>query len=647
MHLFASILLGSVDAAAINSRLAVPAGTWTTPTGLNVTVAALDLPSSFAAADPSDRRPMQKVTVHCPDGHYEEAFVAVLNATAELSPRDYVNQRADHYCKNPSPAQLQAQGFAVPQQLEKRGSWQETLSTFQFYEASRQESVRMHHANLGCQYADSQIISSTVPLSVEKVDFEQYDYFPSECVLMFYPHILAQEGQFRFVYLFRFKKSSLFSTFDDMVYDMCRNDYDKGSGRLPAWQGCDVDHPMQHNGVVLPPDNNPPPPPPPPAHNCPVNGHWSEADGKCNCNDGYYWTGKRCYACPRHSIIDGHGNCPCEQDFVLYAFECIYQKCPANGHWDVAQDRCICNDGWYWWTNQCFRCPKHSHVTGGGNCACDNGFTWLNGECVSTTCFANSHWDVGQDKCICNDGWYTWNNQCFKCPKHSHVTGGGNCGCDNGFTWLNGECVSTTCPRHSQWNVPQDRCICDNGYTWDGSNCISTQCPRHSHYDVPQDRCICDNDYLWDGSNCVYQKCPTNGHYDGNQDKCICNDGYYWNGNSCVLPSCPRHSHFNWQSLQCDCDNGYNWDGSQCAPSCPANGHYDAGQDKCVCNDGYHEDNGQCSKDMPPPPPPPPPTTPDIPSGPIFIPPRISIDCSHWTSAVSSKEDCSGEASTN
>ncbi|KAI8911010.1 hypothetical protein EDD86DRAFT_246357 [Gorgonomyces haynaldii] len=47
---------------------------------------------------------MQKVTVHCPDGHFEEGFVAVLNATAELSPRDYVNQRADHYCKNPSPA---------------------------------------------------------------------------------------------------------------------------------------------------------------------------------------------------------------------------------------------------------------------------------------------------------------------------------------------------------------------------------------------------------------------------------------------------------------------------------------------------------------------------------------------------------------
>ncbi|KAI8916418.1 hypothetical protein EDD86DRAFT_244333 [Gorgonomyces haynaldii] len=114
MQLFASILLVSVDAAAINTPLAVPAGTWTTPTGLNVSVAPMERTASFAAPDPSDRKPMQKVTVHCPDGHYEEAFVAVLNATAELSPRDYVNQRADHYCNNPSPAQLQAQGFAVP-----------------------------------------------------------------------------------------------------------------------------------------------------------------------------------------------------------------------------------------------------------------------------------------------------------------------------------------------------------------------------------------------------------------------------------------------------------------------------------------------------------------------------------------------------
>ncbi|KAI8910154.1 hypothetical protein EDD86DRAFT_218106 [Gorgonomyces haynaldii] len=193
-----------------------------TPSGLNVTVAALDLPSGFAAPDPSDRKPMQKVTVHCPDGHFEEAFVAVLNATAELSPRDYVNQRADHYCNNPSPAQFKAQGFAVPQQLEKRGSWQETLSTFQFYEASRQESVRMHHANLGCPCADSQIISSTVPLSVEKVDFGKYIYAGAECVLTYYPHILAQEGQFRFAYMFRFRKSYLFSTNDVMTYD-----YDK------------------------------------------------------------------------------------------------------------------------------------------------------------------------------------------------------------------------------------------------------------------------------------------------------------------------------------------------------------------------------------------------------------------------------------
>ncbi|KAI8916419.1 hypothetical protein EDD86DRAFT_15602 [Gorgonomyces haynaldii] len=143
----------------------------------------------------------------------------------------------------------------------------------------------MHHANLGCPCADSQIISSTVPLSVEKVDFGKYIYAGAECVLTYYPHILAQEGQFRFVYLFRFRKSTLAVADDTMTYDMCRNDYDMGRGRLPAWQGCDAEYPMRHNGVVLPPDDNPPPPP---AHNCPVNGHWSEADGKCICNDGYH-----------------------------------------------------------------------------------------------------------------------------------------------------------------------------------------------------------------------------------------------------------------------------------------------------------------------------------------------------------------------
>ncbi|KAI8903033.1 hypothetical protein EDD86DRAFT_64617 [Gorgonomyces haynaldii] len=241
---------------------------------------------------------------------------------------------------------------------------------------SRQESVRMHHANLGCNYADSQIISSTVSLSVEKVDFGKYIYAGAECVLTYYPHILAQEGQFRFVYLFRFRKSYLFSANDVMTYDMCRNDYDMGSGRLPAWQGCDVDHPMQHNGVVNPPPNNPPPPTP--ARNCPRHGHWDDGQGRCVCDGDFAWDGSNC----------------------------IYQSCPRHGHFDVAQDKCDCNDGYHDDNGQCFKDAPPSRILIDCSSTSSNDTRHSNGPIfvpprISIDCSTSRWWTTASSKEDC------------------------------------------------------------------------------------------------------------------------------------------------------------------------------------------------------------------------------------------------------
>ncbi|KAI8906899.1 hypothetical protein EDD86DRAFT_57354 [Gorgonomyces haynaldii] len=484
---------GSVNAVAINTPPSLPSGHWTTPSGLNVTVAAP--PSDFAEPD---RTEMQKMTVVCPNGRIRETFLGFVNAT-DRSPKDMVNNIAESACQNVSATQLPANASSAAFEQLWENSNVVTFSRFQFYEASQAFQVPIYYqfSNiLSIQIDLGQNIE--VPFSIEKIDKSHFsgNYESQDGDFIdIHIHLVSVEGPFRWAYQYRmFGYNAPGGIFRPVLrYVNCDNDYGWTGNKLPAWQDCDLSGQMQHN-VGGQGQGNPP--------SCPKHGHWDAGQNRCVCDGDFAWDGSNC----------------------------IYQKCPKNGHWEVGQDKCVCNGDFVWSGQACIyqKCPRHGHWDVGQNkCVCDNGWQWDGSNCISTMCPRHSHYDVPQDRCIC----------------------------DNGWQWDGSNCVSTMCPRHSHYDVPQDRCICDNGYNWDGSQC-ALSCPANSQWNVQQDKCVCNDGFYLNGNVCVLPSCPAHAHFNLQTLRCDCDNGYVFSNAVCVKP-CADHQHYDQASDKCVCDSGY------------------------------------------------------------------------------------------
>lgn len=173
--------------------------------------------------------------------------------------------------------------------------------------------------------------------------------------------------------------------------------------------------------------------------------------------------------------------------------------------------------------NICYRC-RLGEVVSNGQCViqnqCDPSFVW-NGV-----------------RCVCPANTIEVNNFCFaSCGGANGYLVNGVCVCLNGFTLVNGQCISITCPPNSTPNS-QGNCICNSGFTFISNQCVRI-CPNGQGISTINLGCIqcnalgsfvenficrCSAPFFLTVSGC--QSCPPNSQYDPITRSCSCLAGF-------------------------------------------------------------------------------------------------------------------------
>ncbi len=165
---------------------------------------------------------------------------------------------------------------------------------------------------------------------------------------------------------------------------------------------------------------------------------------------------------------------------------------------------------------------------------------------------------------------------------------GTTCGCKDGYTQRNGECISydQSCNTDYQNSIflkidtdGRKICDCKTGYVWNGQK---TGCVIAPIVPIKTNDQVCSDAY---GTNSNWDGIKTN---DG-KISCGCKSGYVWNAqrtNCIVAPAVPTKT--NDQICQDNYGSNSNWDGTKS----------NAGGLNCGCKTGYQWNQGktQCVK---------------------------------------------------
>jgi hypothetical protein len=183
-------------------------------------------------------------------------------------------------------------------------------------------------------------------------------------------------------------------------------------------------------------------------------------------------------------------------------------------------------------------------------------------QCVpSVICPVYSAIDYNNN-CICNNGYYMYNNQCIPsivCPAYSTLVNN-KCICNIGYNMNNfNQCIFIiNCPSYS--TLINNKCVCNSGYNMNNFNqCVSIiNCPSYST--LINSKCVCNSGYIMNNNNnqCLYNICPINStpSINGNTVNCICISGYKFSNGICVVDytqQCPYRATYNAIKYKCEC----------------------------------------------------------------------------------------------
>jgi hypothetical protein len=268
----------------------------------------------------------------------------------------------------------------------------------------------------------------------------------------------------------------------------------------------------------------------------PDNGKFAEENG-CTwiCKQGFYKDGGKCLPCTDCSTIEGNqktqegGNCTADANAL-----CEVCTLPSNSEYDTNKGcNWSCQEGFYKDNDECKPCTQCDKVDGNkeveNQCSANQNATCK--DCVlpenakfdnSTTCSwtCNSGYNRNGDMCevfakTCNNGTVV--------PIQNRTSEGPNCteaGCNEGYYYLNGECVECT------------KCT---GATEENTPCSSTQNRVCSNCNKPDNSVFtsgcdweCDKNFIKSGDKCV----PNNGYQCNGNDEC--SSGVCKGGSCCV-----------------------------------------------------------------------------------------------------------------
>ena len=234
---------------------------------------------------------------------------------------------------------------------------------------------------------------------------------------------------------------------------------------------------------------------------CPANAHYNSV--ACVCDSGYKLNGQVCElanqpipTCPSNSYFNGVG-CTCSVGFFQTTANAC-STCPTGTSWNgqscASTPKTTCAAGYVYNANigQCeasapscgnyaffngatCECLTNYHLISGTCQQCPSG-TFFDGlKCVSrsvtpaaTTVTCGSNQVAVNGECVCNDGLYLINGVCLACPAYT-TWNGKYCVC--------GECgVSSWClgQPFTVWDSASSTCGCQSGYTLVNGICSKT-----------------------------------------------------------------------------------------------------------------------------------------------------------------------------
>ena len=301
------------------------------------------------------------------------------------------------------------------------------------------------------------------------------------------------------------------------------------------------------------------------------------ANNKCFlCGTNQIYQDSQCkgITCPENMTLVGR-NCVCKPTYHLISPN-VCSPCPVNSHWNV--DKCRCDEGFYSLQTKCVKCPAESTFDlETRSCVCNTGFTWFENSCIA--CGENQIFNLVSKSCLCVEGFERLNNNCVKKCAANQVRQGETCACKSGLRRVGEECLA--CPAESVYIAQVNRCICRPGFFLYNNTCIV--CGTNEGWSYVSNRCECLNSFNRIDNKC--QKCGQNSFWDGQE--CKCQTGF----NRVDNLSCIRCDRFKeWNGTACMCGPSFMIIRGACY--CPLNSRFVT--DKCVCNSGWMMSDRKC-----------------------------------------------------
>ena len=245
--------------------------------------------------------------------------------------------------------------------------------------------------------------------------------------------------------------------------------------------------------------------------------------GVCECNDGYEMKNGVCV--PKTEPTPPPEPITCNSCEDLVGEQCVPRTCGTNEHCDVAQDECVCDEGYLPDSqNVCVlnQCPDFQPTDCITDCDPITG-----SETYATLCHNDEYYCNNNHECTnpCDEA--TYDHECQTCTPQGQSADiqnkTGTCGTSGAYVCQSGSCVDPcTIGEH-----PTDACT----PSWHAENGT------------------CVPDYAQAGTSC-----GTNMVCDDNHE-CICPEGYFWNGSACFTP-CTKANNFHRLSGTClACDS--------------------------------------------------------------------------------------------
>ncbi|EDR29708.1 hypothetical protein, conserved [Entamoeba dispar SAW760] len=220
-----------------------------------------------------------------------------------------------------------------------------------------------------------------------------------------------------------------------------------------------------------------------------------------DCEKGYYLEKSHCFSCPLHCAYCNSDHCNQCDDHYFYdgkrCSRCFLKNCIKCSSSDTCTQ---CEDGYYLYNNVCHKKIKHCKKESKLKCQeCDEGFYLTVGICIQGVAHCLSHKNHGQ--CLqCAPGYFlTENYLCSQCHSSCKTCEGSSIlctSCHTGFIGKDSQCLTCMDKFCSKCTIDGTYCSECESDAYENHNGVCESCQRDCHQCDGHGHC----NYCYNGS---------------------------------------------------------------------------------------------------------------------------------------------------